>query len=197
MEPVKPTTPQQQPQNEEVRQRVIDDLVGVFGQGPERATDYLGSFMDITALLERADDPIGEQECVLAIKRRHGSRRLIERIVRVGIRELCHYPPEERSDLVHAAWRRARETVKAGTLWGRMERRYSNALRSLDPRSKALLRIISEINDASEYQNDADFLNAWGRLSGDWPVDPLRGDPAFAELLQIFDAAEVLNEANL
>jgi hypothetical protein len=179
------------------QEQATKDLIAVLAQHmtPEGVKDYLRNLRDIEALIQTADDRDGEDRCVAAV-RRIRRERIIEPFVRELIRELCHYPPEDRAPVIEAALHQARVTAKQSTRLGQMESRYRAALAALDPRSKALLRIVRELNEVSGNTTDADFLNVWYCEARDWPVDVLRDDPAFAELLGLFDLAELLNEAN-
>jgi len=179
------------------QEQATKDLIAIVAghHTPEGVKQHLYALSRIMPLVEQADDERGENACVEGIKRDRGDR-IIEPFYREALRELCHYPPDQRGPIVHAALQEAKATAKESTRLGRMENRYSEALEALDPKFKAVLRIVSELNDASGNTTEGDFLNVWYGAARGWPVDALRNDPAFAELLGLFDLAERLNEAN-
>jgi hypothetical protein len=171
--------------------RLIGILEGRYT--PEGIKHFFADLGKIKDLIELVEDPPDEVACVKELIEKHGSH-IPAQFIRDAIRELRRYPAERRRGLIDAAYRQARQTARQATKLGKMQADYGQALQVLSPREKALMRIVYQVNELSG-SIDADFSNVWRSVAADWPVDVLRGDPACAELLEIFDLSELLAEA--
>ncbi len=158
---------------------------------PQAVYELVRDLREIVALIEKADSPEGEAACIDAMKARPG---FFQPETQDAIRELCRQPAELRGQILSMAVKQARTRARRATRLGQMEERFAAALSGLDARTKAVLRIVNDAEDVDGEIN-SDFLNVWKALARQWPVKPLRGEPAAAELLAIHDLILLLDEA--
>jgi hypothetical protein len=174
-------------------QEKIKHLLATCGRirTPKAVYELLRDLLRIAPRIEKAEGPEGETTCLEAMR---GQPTFFEPETKDVLRELLQHCPEDRRQILEAATKQARTRAHRATRLGRMEDRFGAAVAGLDGRTKAILRIVSDAEDVDGEIN-SDFLNTWKELAREWPVKPLRGDPAAAELLAIHDLILLLDEA--
>jgi hypothetical protein len=177
----------------------VREFMAAYGRcyTPQAVRESLLELKSIIRLVEQADSEDGERACVDVLMR-NAVPGTFAAPISAAIRELCNYPPEYREQMLDAAIAEAQPVAEGASALAKLMEQVGATIERLNPREKALLRVIDELASASCRLNpsEMDFPNFWPPIVRDAPLDVLRSDPSMAALVKAFDFAELVIEAD-
>lgn len=180
----------------QARRDAVNDLLRqASGFVPSAMQTILETVSENLALVELADTPEAEDACVEKISERLKEWEPAD-LARVSIRgcvqELLHYRHDVRRQILEAALTRARDLAGKEKRFLELLPRLRRACRSLDPRTKAVLRVTSEILKADHVVNGDFYAKALQPARCKADVTLLRSEPKLAALMEAYELSEDL-----
>jgi hypothetical protein len=184
---------------EMVDHHAVDALLNVATSfSPRQARGLLELIRRALPTMVTADSLEAERSLVRAIARRWDLGRdpeSGERMVASLLRELLHYCPSQREAVVEVALARVDQAAALShSLRERQLQRLRSAVAHLDPKAKAAFRVLDTIIRVSDSFGGQQITNQIARDLNAAPIKALLTDPAWKELLKIYDTARLLEE---
>ncbi len=171
------------------------ELIGVFGGRylPEVLDEMIEKLQKAGDKIVDLETPEGEAAAMAAVKPIRESVPFHDIEAKDILDVFRKHAPEDRAAVLSAAAASARALARTASQLGQTEARFAAAIASLDPRTKAILRVVRDVSWVDGNINSR-FCDEWREVVRESPVDALRSDPANAELLRIHEMAALLLE---
>ena len=182
-----------------VDHHAVDALLNVATRfSPRQARVFLELVRRALPTMVTADSLEAERSLVRAVAGHWDLGRDLASSVRMVaplIRELLHYSPAQRETIVEAALARVDQAAALShSLRQRELQRLRRAVAHLDPKAKAAFRVLDTIMRVSDSFGGQRVTTQIFRDLNATPVEALLADPAWGELLKIYDTARLLEE---
>jgi hypothetical protein len=173
--------------------RAAGKLLAIFGQYlPDMVQELVEGLKGLHDQIAALDSPEGEAACMAAMTPLRDPP-LHEFEVRDILDVFRKYPADLRGPIVSAALCQARAAARAATVLGGMEVRFAKAIEGLDDRTKAILRIVRDLERIDGSIN-SDFGNVWQRAVEEAEVGVLWGRPEYTVLLTVYEQCKLVQE---